>query len=639
MKALNSGNRRGLTLGTVLLCMICLILLLLTAGTAAVSHLRFATAQETSEHAKNLAESAIAEAFTRLVQSDFSFGVDGLDSSGQPARVEVTVPDLPGATGVVTFDSSESGFSQAYSSNNIRSDAAISGARGRTVPGRSVHLVARGRVGSTERWVECIYYRPPFPDGLACTGLADARSVYLAAVRHVSDYPGGDPRTIPPEDALPANIFSNSQGRGGRPSTQVSGSSVVTGSVGAVGPVSVSGDSEVEGEILPHSESRAIPDIRLDEKFSIVEENNTPVSSTGGDLTLEPNFFMLASHGLEVGGDLDMNGSVLLVKGGDLTVHGGIKGTGIVLCSGDVEIRDGRSHLDTAEQVAVGCKGSFRLRAEAPEGNYFNGLVYAEGDIEAKDITVVGAVVGNGKRGAEGDVLLDNVRFIYNPGSLQVVAFPPLVTAREWNNDAQFSMASATVRPRPDGSGWLVDAWAGLQVTKRPKTKAEKAQYERGVNESDWNLQKIKAISPGTFIEKTWKDISVDNGPLPSSRYEYYGGPFTPAQQLALQQSHAYEVAMREVANWLDANDNQSDTGPGKGSWFDRMSAGFKLNKNGPNPDYPPEDGTTHILEIVNSYRAADTNQMPSKVVHFNLNNLLAEFNADNARVLLWRDF
>lgn len=644
----------GLTLGTVLACLMALVLILFTAGTAAVNHLRFSTAQASSDHAKNLAEAALAETLNRLVQSNFKFGLDGLDELRNPARVVVTFPDLPGASGTVTFDASESGFASGYSSNNIHQEGSVSGADGQTVPGGSVHVVARGKVGDTERWVECVYYRPPFPDGMACTGQIDAKSVNLAAVQRAADYPGGDPTLIPPEKQIPANIFSNANRASGAVATRVSASSKVSGSVGAVGDVSVSPDCVVGGEVLAGSEARAIPDVRLAEKFAIVEENHSLVSSSTGNLTLAPSFFVKATHGLTVGGDLNLNGSVLLVRDGNLVVEGGIVGTGIVLCDGDVEIKDGRSHLDTAEQVAIGCTGDFKLRAEAPENNYFNGLVYAEGDIDAKDITVVGAIVGNGKRGRSGSVTLDNMRFVHNPSPLKIAAFPPLVTAREWDDDAQFSSASALVRQNADGTGWIVEGWAGLQKTRRAKTKAEKDAHERGVNESDWNVEKIRAISPSTFEERTWSEEfsftpqEVEQYYNNQGRYEHFGGPRTPEQKIALEQSYAYVLMMNKVAHWMDQADGVAETesvleasgfvkpAPGKRSWMDRMIAGTVLDKNGQHQIDPP-DGTVHMVEIVNKYRTAYTNRDESWIIHFNLNNLLAEFHGNNARVLLWR--
>lgn len=122
-------------------------------------------------------------------------------------------------------------------------------------------------------------------------------------------------------------------------------------------------------------------------------------------------------------------------------------------------------------------------------------------------------MVANGKRGKAGNVSLDNVRYIYNPGSLQVAVFPALATGREWTrpwpgkDEVQLSSASATVRPNADGSGWLIDAWAGIQLKK---IGWNESKGERGVDESEYrDVDKIRAISPATFVEKTWEDVLV----------------------------------------------------------------------------------------------------------------------------------
>lgn len=605
---------RGVALGTVLLCLVALTLVLFTAASAAISHLRFAESVTAGNHARNLAESALAQTMSRLIQSDYTFGRSVGD------RVTVTLEGVAGAEGEVSFDPGE--FATGFSTNNLDKDAARTGAGGRQVPGRTIHVVARGRCGSAERWVECLYYRPPFPDGLACTGKVDARSVYLTGVRRAADYVGGDPAQIAYKETVPANIFSNSASRGPLPAASVSGQSTVTGSVGAVGSVSVTPECSIEGEILAGSEPRAIPDLRLDEKFSIVEENNVPLpSSSSGDLRLEPNFFALASGGLQVDGDLDMNGSVLLVKGGDLRVSGGIKGTGIILSEGDVIIRDGRSQLSTKEQVAIGCKGDFKLQAESPEGNYFQGLVYAEGDIEAKDITVVGAIVANGKNGAAGDVKLDNVRFIYNPGSMEIVAVPPFTAGCSIDGKWYHSSYSALIRPGDEPREWVVDVWTGIQLAPLPR-RSEKL-----------TVAQLRDGSP-----LTWRETHLQTSTFTPQEerfrttgglFEFYG-PWEMGSDLAFAHYWAHDQGLSVAARWLDG---QKSLGGDGATWYSRMSLASDANPHG--PDRP--DGEVMAAEVFDTYRRATDSQTPSGVLHFNLNNLLAELGPNTARILLWR--
>lgn len=439
------GKSRGWALGTTLACMVALAVVLFAAVSAAISHLRMVSAAANGEHAKNLAEAALAKAMVEVVRSDYKFGKNGTD------RVQIYVPDLPGSSGIVTFDQNEFG-PDGKSTFNLDSDTPKTGARSHNVPARTVHLVARGKVGSSESWMECVYYKPPFPDGLAASGPIDAKALYLAGIRRGQAYAGGDPGNIPPEDSIPANLFTNATG----PNASLVGVNCrITGSAGAVGSVTVDPTSVVEGEVLPGSEPRAIPNMDIPARMAALRPNAVTVASSGGDVELDKDWFSQATSGLTVGGNLKLNGSVLLVDG-DLNVGGAIEGTGVVLVNGNVEITDGRSNVTAADQVAVACTGDFKLHAQAPEGNYFQGLVYCEGDFEAKDITVVGATVVNGKNGKAGSAKLDNVRFVQSPGGVNLE-----LSRVRGRTIGQHSWAwSISLRPNPNGTtgDFLADA-------------------------------------------------------------------------------------------------------------------------------------------------------------------------------------
>lgn len=437
---------RGWALGTTLACMVALCVVLFAAVSAGISHMRLVSASSNSQHATNLAEAALAKAVVRLVESDYTFGKNGTD------RLEISVSDLPGSSAVVTFDETES--PDAHSTFNLEEDGQKIGARSHNVPGRSVHLVARGKVGSSESLMECVYHKPPFPDGLAASGPIEAKALYLAGVRRGQAYSGGDPEAIPPEDLMPANLFSNAAGP---EAAKIGENCRIIGSAGAVGTVSVHPSSTIQGEVLPNSEPRAIPEIDIHDRIEALKSNAVDVPSSGGDVTLEPDWFGKATSGLTVGGNLKLNGSALLVTG-DLRVAGAIEGTGVILVEGEVEIGDGRSNVTSSDQVAIACTKDFSLRATAPEGNYFQGLVYCEGNFEAKDITVVGATVVNGKNGAVGSAKLDNVRFVQSPGGVQLELSKVVAKGANANNWAW----SFTLKPDPNGEqgDFLCDARA-----------------------------------------------------------------------------------------------------------------------------------------------------------------------------------
>ncbi len=404
---------RGVALGTVMICLVALSLILFTATSAGISQLRLAEASTRQEHARNLAEAALSRAIAEMARTDFAFGRIVTD------RIEVTVDGLPDAVGTVTFNPGEPGFAQGYSLRNLDSDENKPGAKNHSVPGRTVHLVARGKVGNSEQWMECLYYRPPFPDGLAATGPVDAKGLFLTGVREDTAYQGGDPGSIPPEQFRPANLFSNSTAgfSPGEPAVKIGPACDIRGSVGAVGSVAVDPDAAVRDEVLPGSEARAVPNMDLPALANEIRQNAVDVVG-GGAVVLDENWYAKSDGPLTVS-SLDLNGTALAVNG-SLTVNGPVTGSGIIIVNGDVNITDGRSEVTTTEQVAIGCTGDFNLSANSPEGNYFQGIVYSEGDLDAHDITVFGAMIVNGKSPARGSAKLDNVRFIQSPGSVQV---------------------------------------------------------------------------------------------------------------------------------------------------------------------------------------------------------------------------
>ena len=398
------------SLGTVLLCMVVLAGILFVAVSAALSHLQVANAAEAQAHARNLAESAIAQALHEISES-----------GTQPAGDTVVTIEGVAGTGLVTFNPGVD--SRGYSVFNLEGASSVPGTRGKIVPPRTVHLVGRGMVGSARSYVECLFYRPPFPDGLVASGPVKAEALQLYAIRRDDAYSGGDPKDIASDSVVPGNLFSN-YGDGwaaGEPTVQLLESSDINGSVGAVGSIAVDSSSVVGGEVRPGASERPIARLDIPAKIAALKPNAIPVSSSGADLTLDEDWFAISSGTLSVAGDLDLNGSALLVEG-DLTVQGSVVGTGIVLVNGDVSILDGGTAVVAGEQTAIACTGDFTLRAPDPEGNYFKGLVYCEGEFSAKDITVVGATVVNADSNpsARGQARLENVRFVYNPGAVTV---------------------------------------------------------------------------------------------------------------------------------------------------------------------------------------------------------------------------
>lgn len=454
------SRRKGVALGSVLLCLAVLVALLFIVVSASLSHLNLVTAVGRREHARNLAESALARGLEELIATDYAFGRDEKD------RVVVTFAGLQDAEGIVTFNKKE--FAAGYSTFNLDSDRPLAGAGGLNVPPEAVHLVARGRVGEIEQWMECVYHRPPYPDGLVGTGWIEASGLVLTGVKKGEDYEGGDPASVLPEDKTPANLFANALSGPKGPSVILGPGCDINGSVGSRGAIRVDSSNMVKGEILPNSERRPIPALNIRTRISELVPNAVGVFSTSGALTLDKSWFSQASGDLLVGGDLDLNGSALCVEG-DLTVDGAIKGTGVILATGSVEVNGGGSKVVSSDQVALAAGGDVRLRGSNPAGNFFQGLVYTEGDLEADSITVVGAAIANGKSPGKGNVTLNNVKFVKTPTSVQIT----LTRMKGFPYGGRSGALSITLKPAPDGKSYLADVRAAFTID----SDAKKAAY------------------------------------------------------------------------------------------------------------------------------------------------------------------
>lgn len=444
-------RKKGVALGSVLLCLAVLVALLFIAVSASLSHLNLVTAVGRREHARNLAESALARGLEELIATDYAFGRDDKD------RVEVKMTGLQDAEGIVTFSKRE--FARGYSTYNLESDSAQIGAGDLNVPPEAVHLVARGRVGDIEQWMECVYHRPPYPDGLVGTGWIEASGLVLTGVKKGEDYKGGDPDAVAPEDKTPANLFANATSGPKGPAVILGPGCEINGSVGSRGAVQVDSSNTVKGEILPNSEKRPIPSLNIVTRINELLPNSVKVSSTSGALTLDKSWFNHSPGELRIGGDLDLNGSALCVEG-NLVVDGAVKGTGVILVTGSVEVNGGGSKVVSSDQVALAAEGDVKLRGSNPAGNFFQGLVYTEGDLEADSITVVGAAIANGKSPGKGNVVLNNVKFVKTPTSVQI----NLTRMKGFPFGGRSGALSITLKPAPDGKTYLADVRAAFTI-------------------------------------------------------------------------------------------------------------------------------------------------------------------------------
>lgn len=350
--------------------------------------LQLASGAEQREQAFNLAESALHLAIAEMVAN----GTYGTHSE----NVVVTCPDSPADSyGRVTF---AAGSGQRRSTNNLAVRTAVPG-DGRSVPPETAHLIGRGVWGAMRAEVECLFYRPSFPTGLVTGGNVTGSGLFLAGVAP------GTPITaslasLPAEELRPADLHSNASGV----AVNLEPECTISGDVGAVGTIQLSDDTTVRGEVRPGSPPQTVPTFDLGAVRARLAANNIipqPATSSAGSQTL--NWFTESSGDLTVGGDLTLDNGVLFVNG-VLRVQGILKGRGLVMATGDVFLARG-SDLESRDVLALGTRGNLTITGQ-DQRHTFHGLLYAEGDLVASDLTVLGSIVA--KRTAH----LTNVRML-----------------------------------------------------------------------------------------------------------------------------------------------------------------------------------------------------------------------------------
>jgi hypothetical protein len=232
--------------------------------------------------------------------------------------------------------------------------------------------------------------------------------------------------------------------------------------------------------------------------------------------------------------------------------------------------------------------------------------MYCEGNFSAKDITVLGAMVVNGKNGAEGSCTLDNVRFVYNPGAVESGAYAPYIIPRKYGGIDKgwaYGAVSVNYRRAPNGHGWLANITAIQSRTTREDGQPDPRPT---TNPLQW-----KNVMPaGEMDEQTWTDLAF---PL--------NDPTRAVDEKGLQLMIAEFVSDWMKQKVIDAGGSPDEATGGDATAADADHAGWK-------------PVTIYHMYVKNG---AMFNR-PAEKFSFSLNNLLADL-MSNSRVLLWRPF
>jgi hypothetical protein len=368
------------------------LMTVLAAGMVAVytSSLNHVQAFSNGEIAQAEADSAINELIARLNENP-SYGSSGEEIRGTRSA---NLSDSE-AYHVLTF----SGGGYPISTNaNTGSKA---GSLGRTVPAGHVHAVATGYCRGQYRTVEVLIAHPPFPYGLASSGKIDSKTPLTVKGRSAS---GSDDR--------PGHLVSNSPG--GVTIGEADGAETyITGFVKSKGTISIDQPAVVLEGVYPGAGAIELPDIPLDSKFDnegdpgVIEILDAEFPAQVLDVMYHSN------HSVTYNGSVEMKNAFLFSRE-DVTIYGGLHGTGAIVAMGNVTINGG-TDLSGTNNVAILAGGRITLSGG---GNYFKGIVYAEGGIDARKITIVGNAITNNPADPEScSVNLDEATLISDTSS------------------------------------------------------------------------------------------------------------------------------------------------------------------------------------------------------------------------------
>lgn len=426
----NTRARRGLSLMSALFLVALFLTLAATMVAVYSANLNMTQRTLNGTIAQAEAEAGIAEALYRMTREE------NIDNSSQPPKVffgraseeirATITPNLSNSEAyhVLTFDRS-SAF--PHSTNNTYLDA-DQGSLGRTVPDGTFHLVSTGYCRGQYRTVECVVKKPPFPFGLAASGKIESPDPLV--VRGVSSIQA----LIDGNEDRPGHILCNSSDGVSIGSSTASPpvETFISGFVKSVGPISINQPAQVLGGLRPGADVSTLADIDIQ---AFKNEGEPGVVTLLEDTYTETQqmdiMYYYQGDTLTYERSVNLNQAFLYVQG-NLVMKGPVTGEGLIVVDGDARFESGTA-LSGSNKMAVLASGDMTIIGNH---NYFAGLVYAEGNLNAANVTIVGNTVINSSNPSDGQAELSNVTFISNEETADMtITITSSSKARGQNNE------------------------------------------------------------------------------------------------------------------------------------------------------------------------------------------------------------
>lgn len=485
-----------------------------TAAASSTMHLNLAQRSENSQIARDLAESAIAQATARVM--------NGLTWTGE-IRLE-NIPGLPEkAVGTVTFDRSK----EAFSTNNY--DGSQPAGWKRPVPPRKIHLVGTGKCGDIVKRVEVMLHCPDFPVSTASDGQIVLRNALVGGFTDATQLSvSGGVVSYDPDQLSPGDLCTNSQSDD---AVVLDPQSQVTGDIQARGGVQVN-SATVGGEVRArYGETFKLPNLNIAD-FDPGADPNTYCEELAGGTYGPQTLTGIVRYGgtLVVNGDLKLDNGMVFVAG-NLQVNGGVTGQGAIFVTGTTTVT-GTISVTSNDEVALFGAGDVRLTGGGSSSSVFQGLVYTRGNFTAKSITVVGSFIAESSGGVGGGATLEDAKVFYTgaPSSNGFYREVQAVLPR-WTNDA--GRTTMTTSP----TGYSFGAGAGPVSDRTVDSVMGPASEPSNWREDDPFVIKARQVNGQVLYWTGFRGRTYEGDPMPPA----WTGPLTRTDMIAFLLASVYE--------------------------------------------------------------------------------------------------
>jgi hypothetical protein len=412
---LRTGQRGSIA--QVLFFMLLVLSMLVVSAVGTLFQMRLNRQDQAEDGARRLAEAAIQVTIARILKNP------DLAPADLPV-VELPLASYPDGQGLLALDpGAASALSIPFSVNNLKGGGAVAGWGSTVVAQQTASLVGVGRYMGRESKVEVVLHLPRFPYVVSST-------VPIEAIDGLQVFGVNDPSAlsmgfgaIPPELREPGHIVTNSEDQGAAALQLNGAATLVEGDAQSRGTVSVGGGARVLGEQRPQADLAPIPAVDV-AGLDTASRPGVNVIAPGAYGATTLSGFNRSTGNLAIAGGATLDGGILYVDG-SVSIDGGLTGNGAIIASGSVQVRGGGA-LTGANGAAILSQGGITLQGTPSQRSEFRGLLYSEGNLDALDANIAGAVVVNNPD-PSGSVQLEQVTLAESQ-QLAVISIPVLTT-------------------------------------------------------------------------------------------------------------------------------------------------------------------------------------------------------------------